>query len=1690
MVSFIILAATIQPLYIKKSEAATTDSKWLTYKIDGFSKDTVNQLFSVNGDAEVPQGTNFIRLTPAAALKSGAVFTKNEICPNDNYSFSTAFSFKMSNQSDNGPSDGLTFTIQAGTSSPLTNGGSLGYYGLQPSFTVKYDTFLNEGYDDPSANYIGLAQNGDPKNQAGWFTDLNQYNTSNGTNYILSNGTQYYTWIDYDGTNNNVQVLLGTSPNRESAQKILEVNNIDLGAIFGGVPIHAGFTGTTGSPNYENHDIYNWYFVNKYAPIETLNPQNNYKQAPSSLTLTTNPSDMPGEYNATVTLLDPLGNPVPEASLDTFTSTSGELTGPNGEPITDLVSDAEGKIYAVLKNTDRSKNTTLLASVGCANDSNMIAATNTNQPPTVSDDTKTTKVNTPVSGQVVGEDPDGDNLIYQEGKQPKNGTVTVNKDGTWTYTPNPDYVGDDTFTVIVDDGHGGTTESTITVHVSNNTPSLESNKLVTIQQKADTNKDANHPEEGDTLLYTIQTRNTVKDIQVKNLVIADTIPEGLEYVPGTLQVDGQPVSDTKDEDKGQYIDNVVSGMFGDVSDTEWHKVTFQVKVKSGQAGKSIENIAEVTGDNIDKPEKPSTTVQVYPLDPLGGTCGVPVALVNGSFEEPTARNPGDIGSPGAEHAWQYFYEYEVPGWKTSASDKFIQIMNSDYKYNGMDINPPHGNQYAELNAEQVSALYQDVETTPGQTLYWRLAHKGGLGVDTMAVQIGSTNIPIEELPVIQEISTGNTEWVYYSGTYTVPIGQTTTRFALNSIKAAGGDQRWGNLLDDIFLGTEACVTAEKTVSPSGDVLPGDELTYKVTVKNSGGDVAANTVIEDIIPEGTEYIPGSMEILNGPNAGNLTDIADIDQGISDGKKVTIILGDLPNTTSLPDGITIQFKVKALSGQAGKSVVNKAQVKYKDLLKNEDKELETNEVTTSIKNKDPIFKSEKSATIKEKAVGNTDQDHPEVGDTLLYTIKTKNTVTDSPIKNLVISDKLPEGLEYVADTLIVDGTLVTDTKDTDSGHFDGEIFEGHFGDVKDTDWHTLEFQVKVKSSQEGKDITNIATVSGDNVAEPDKPSNTVQVYPRPPQSPVLESKKSASIQEKANGNKDMDHSEEGDTLLYTIETRNTVENSTVTNLSISDLIPEGLEYVPGTLKVDGKAVSDDKDSDQGDFTDSKVTGNFGDVSDTEWHKITFQVKIKSGQAGKNIKNIAEVSADNITNPDKPSNTVEVYPRPPQSLVLESKKSASIQEKADGNKDMDHPEEGDTLLYTIETRNTVENSTVTNLSITDLIPEGLEYVPGTLKVDGKAVSDDKDSDQGDFTNSKVTGTFGDVSDIEWHKVTFQVKVKSGQAGKNIKNTAEVSADNITNPDEPSKTVEVYPRPPQSPVLDSKKSASIQEKADGNKDINHPEVGDIILYTIKTKNTIEDSTVKNLVISDKLPEGLEYVKGSLKVDGVSVTDEKDTDKGHYVDGIVEGQFGDVKDTNEHKLEFLVQVKAGQAGKDIKNIASVSGDNVDKPNNPEEEVNVYPRVPVLESIKTAKNLIEGKDTFEVGDTIVYTIKTHNKVSDSLVKNLVISDKIPEGLTYVSDSLKVDGKFVTDAKDSDNGHHEDGLVEGRFGDVKDTEWHTLEFLVKVKSGQEGTGIKNIANVNGDNIDQIDKPETEIKVKPKDPVIVNPRDPVM
>lgn len=74
-----------------------------------------------------------------------------------------------------------------------------------------------------------------------------------------------------------------------------------------------------------------------------------------------------------------------------------------------------------------------------------------NQAPTVDPVQITGVITGPVTGTVGAVDPDGDRVIYRLVRAPGQGSVKVNSDGTFTYTPGSDFDGVDTFRVLAID---------------------------------------------------------------------------------------------------------------------------------------------------------------------------------------------------------------------------------------------------------------------------------------------------------------------------------------------------------------------------------------------------------------------------------------------------------------------------------------------------------------------------------------------------------------------------------------------------------------------------------------------------------------------------------------------------------------------------------------------------------------------------------------------------------------------------------------------------------------------------------------------------------------------------------------------------------------------------------------------------------------------------------------------------------------------------------------------------------------------------------------------------------------------------------------------------------------------------------------------------------------------------------------
>ncbi|GII64733.1 hypothetical protein Skr01_48180 [Sphaerisporangium krabiense] len=172
----------------------------------------------------------------------------------------------------------------------------------------------------------------------------------------------------------------------------------------------------------------------------------------------------------------------------------------------------------------------------------------------------------------------------------------------------------------------------------------------------------------------------------------------------------------------------------------------------------------------------------------------PVTLANGGFEAPPVTGYQMLPDASTNPAI---------GWHTTATDKLVEFWRTGYG----GVPAADGQQFAELNANMFSTLYQDLPTVPGTVMTWSLYHRGVAGADTMHVLIGAPGATVAQTPAgasSPDITDGNTAWRRYTGTYVVPPGQTVTRFSFRSVSTAGGNPATGNLLDGVVFETPRC----------------------------------------------------------------------------------------------------------------------------------------------------------------------------------------------------------------------------------------------------------------------------------------------------------------------------------------------------------------------------------------------------------------------------------------------------------------------------------------------------------------------------------------------------------------------------------------------------------------------------------------------------------------------------------------------------------------------------------------------------------------------------------------------------------------------------------------------------------------------------------------------------------------------
>ena len=619
------------------------------------------------------------------------------------------------------------------------------------------------------------------------------------------------------------------------------------------------------------------------------------------------------------------------------------------------------------------------------------------------------------------------------------------------------------------------------------------------------------------------------------------------------------------------------------------------------------------------------------------SCQGSVALTNGTFETPAIPDA----------TYRMLAQSAVPGWSTTDSKLQIEYWSSGFQ----GVPSAEGRQFAELNANSASMLYQDVATTPGQTLAWSLKHRGRNGVDVMRVVIGAPSGPLVQNG--PNLSDGNTAWGTHTGSYTVPAGQTTTRFGFEAVSAVGGASQ-GNFLDDITFGTGPCLITTKNVvnlTRGGTTAEvGDVLRYTVTTRNDGGNPALQSVSTDQLASGIDFVPGSIKIISGAGTGALTDTSGDDRGAytTADRTVRVNLGDA-GTAAVGGSIGVgastsyTFDAKVNVSAAAGVILNEAKVAFRDNVVNQDR------TSTSQETQTPVNPAADLAVTK-----TLDTSPLVAGRPASFTMTVTNNGPQTAT-GVTVTDPIPAGLTGISTTPSQGACTIA------------AAVSCTLADLAVGQSETIQITGTVSPSMDpGAALTNTATVSGTRT-DPNPGNNTATA------SGTVTTVADVSVEKTFVPTTPV----AGEGVTYTLTTRN-AGPSDARGVTLADPLDPGTSFISASTT-------------QGSCTGgASVDCAFGTLAPGASVTTTVVVQIASGTTAV-VQNSASVTSS--TSDSDPSNNVDSTSFQPEIIAdLAVTKTASAAQVS----------AGDPIDFTITATN-LGSSQAQNAMLLDRLPVG---------------------------------------------------------------------------------------------------------------------------------------------------------------------------------------------------------------------------------------------------------------------------------------------------------------------------------------------------------------------------------------------------
>ncbi|WP_419892328.1 DUF7507 domain-containing protein [Paenibacillus xylanexedens] len=693
-----------------------------------------------------------------------------------------------------------------------------------------------------------------------------------------------------------------------------------------------------------------------------------------------------------------------------------------------------------------------------------------------------------------------------------------------------------------------------------------------------------------------------------------------------------------------------------------------------------------------------------------------------------------------------------------------------------------------------------------------------------------------------------------------------------------------------------------------DAVVGDVVTYSIVISNSSLVDATNVMFFDNVPAGSSFVTDSITINGVPQPG-----ADPITGVP--------IGALNSGTS----VTVTFQVLVTSVPIPPRLFNQAKVGYTAPTVPDGPIINTAVPSNAVEV--PVFQPNVAI------VKSADTTNALVGDTVTYTLVVTNTGNIDATTTVL--DNIPDGSVFVTGSVTVNGV---------SQPADSPVTGIPIGPVAPNTVFTVTFQVNVVSQPLGLQLVNQGTASytfqppDGRVIPGSVTSNTVIIPVSLPMVSVVKSTPSTDAVV-------------GDTITYSLTVTNQ-DTTAVTNVLLTDPIPNGSVFLPGSVTLNGvpQPAAD------------PVTGvAIGTILPGASATVTFSVSVTFLPDPPQLTDQAQVSFDSGTFSGVSFSNMVVIPVF-QAIIAVTKSAVPTFAVV-----------GEVVTFQFMVTNTGNIGATTTL--TDIIPADASFVAGSVLVNSLPVP---------IADPNAGIALGPIPAGGNALVSFQIVVTSLPAALQIVNQA-IASFTFTPPDgriipgSSNSNIVIIPISPDN--LTVVKSASELQAV----------VGDIVTYTLVVQNN-DPVDATNVTLSDPIPVASLLVPDSVTVNGVSLPG---------VDPSEGAPIGTIAANGSATVTFQVTV-VGTAPPvpfplfltDQATVTFTTGEftgtvlsNI---------VNVRVFEPIITLVKSAV-----PSSAVVGDIITYTVVVSN--DGNYNADVILVDPLPTGETFVPNSVLING---------------------------------------------------------------------------------------